>query len=86
MISENIWPFAKKIIQPHGHLTEPLKQETGNRNSFQIIPHDISRRMAGGRTINVYVTVQGNVIGNAQYANSLGNLIAQKVLRAMDNT
>lgn len=52
----------------------------------QIIPHDISRRMAGGRTINVYVTVQGNVIGNAQYANSLGNLIAQKVLRAMDNT
>ena len=52
----------------------------------QIIPHDISRRMAGGRTINVYVTVQGNVIGNAQYANSLGNLIAQKLLRAMDNT
>ncbi len=52
----------------------------------QIIPHDISRRMAGGRTINVYVTVQGNVIGNAQYANSLGNLIAQKILRAMDNT
>ena len=42
--------------------------------------------MAGGRTINVYVTVQGNVIGNAQYANSLGNLIAQKILRAMDNT
>ena len=52
----------------------------------QIIPHDISRRMAGDRTINVYVTVQGNVIGNAQYANSLGNLIAQKILRAMDNT
>ena len=52
----------------------------------QIIPHDISRRMASGRTINVYVTVQGNVIGNAQYANSLGNLIAQKILRAMDNT
>lgn len=42
MISKNIWPFAKKVIQPHGHLTEPLKQETGNRNSFQIIPHDIT--------------------------------------------
>lgn len=52
----------------------------------QIIPHDVSRQMAGGRTINVYVTVQGNVIGSAQYANSLGNLIAQKLLRAMDNT
>ena len=52
----------------------------------QIIPHDVSRRMAGGQTLNVYVTVQGNVIGNAQYANSLGNIIAQKLLRAMDNT
>lgn len=52
----------------------------------QIIPHDVSRQMAGGRTINVYVTVQGNVIGNAQYADSLGNLIAQKLLRALDNT
>lgn len=51
----------------------------------QIIPHDISKRM-GGPSIAVYVTVQGNIIGNAQYANSLGNIIAQKLLRAMDNT
>ena len=50
----------------------------------QIIPHDISRRM-GGPSVTVYVTVQGNVIGNAQYANSLGQMIAQRVLRAMDN-
>ena len=52
----------------------------------QIIPHDISRRMAGGQTVNVYVTIQGNVIGNAQYANSLGGIIAQRILRALDNT
>lgn len=52
----------------------------------QIIPHDVSRRMAGGQTVNVYVTVQGNVIGNAQYANSLGGIIAQRILRALDNS
>ena len=44
----------------------------------QIIPHDVSRRMAGGTTVQVYVTVQGNVIGNQAYAESLGETIAQK--------
>lgn len=51
----------------------------------QIIPHDISKRM-GGPSIAVYVTVQGNIIGNAQYANSLGNIIVQRILRALDNS
>ena len=51
----------------------------------QIIPHDVSRRM-GGPSITVYVTVQGNVIGNTQYANSLGNIIVQRILRALDNS
>lgn len=51
----------------------------------QIIPHDVSRRM-GGPSITVYVTVQGNIIGNAQYANSLGNIIVQRLLRALDNS
>ena len=52
----------------------------------QIIPHDISRRMAGGTTVQVYVTVQGNVIGNQAYAESLGETIAQKLLRALRNS
>lgn len=51
----------------------------------QIIPHDLSRRMMGGTTVKVYVTVQGNVIGNEAYADSLGNLIVQRILRALDN-
>ena len=51
----------------------------------QIIPHDVSRRMAGGTTVQVYVTVQGNVIGNQAYAESLGETIAQKLLRALRN-
>lgn len=52
----------------------------------QIIPHDVSRRMAGGTTVQVYVTVQGNVIGNQAYAESLGSTIAQKLLRALRNS
>ena len=52
----------------------------------QIIPHDVSTRMAGGTNVNVYVTVQGNVIGNQAYADSLGSIIAQRILRALQNT
>ncbi|WP_294855617.1 hypothetical protein [uncultured Oscillibacter sp.] len=52
----------------------------------QIIPHDVSRRMTGGLTITVPVTVQGNVIGNAAYAEQLGNIVAQQLLRALRNT
>ena len=50
----------------------------------RIIPHDVSRQMTGGG-VTVYVTVQGNVIGNAEYANSLGAMIAKKILGALDN-
>lgn len=52
----------------------------------QIIPHDVSQRMAGGQTVNVYVTVQGNMIGNQAYADYMGNVVAQRLLRALRNT
>lgn len=51
----------------------------------QIIPHDISARMAGGPRVSVHVTVAGNVIGNEQYADELGERIADKLLRAIEN-
>lgn len=51
----------------------------------QIIPHDISARMAGGPRVTVNVTVAGNVIGNEQYADELGERIADKVIRAIEN-
>lgn len=54
-------------------------------NGTQIIPHDISARMAGGPQVTVQVTVAGNVIGNKQYADELGETIADKVIRALDN-
>ena len=52
----------------------------------QIIPHDVSQRMAGGQTVNVYVTVQGNMIGDEAYADYMGNVVAQRLLRALRNT
>lgn len=51
----------------------------------QIIPHDISARMAGGPRVTVHVTVAGNVIGNEQYADEMGERIADKLLRAIEN-
>ena len=52
----------------------------------QIIPHDVSRRMAGGSPIVVNVTVQGNVIGNDAFANQMGNIVGQRILRALQNS
>lgn len=54
-------------------------------NGTQIIPHDISARMVGGPRVTVNVTVAGNVIGNEQYADELGEHIADKLLRAIEN-
>ena len=52
----------------------------------QIIPHDVSERMVGGPSIRVYVTVQGNVIGNQAYAQELGDTIVARIMRALRNT
>lgn len=51
----------------------------------QIIPHDVSMAAAkgGGVTINAPVTIQGNVIGNRQFADQIGEHICRKVLNAM---
>ncbi len=51
----------------------------------QIIPHDVSKRAAASPSINVSVTVQGNVIGNRAYARLLGNEIAGEIMRKMEN-
>ena len=54
----------------------------------QIIPHDVSMAAAqsGGKSVTVNVTIQGNVIGNRQYAEELGKYISDKVLRAREVT
>lgn len=52
----------------------------------QIIPHDISQRMTGTPTVQVYVTVQGNIIGNRSYAQELGDIVLERLLKAMRNS
>lgn len=42
-------------------------------------------RKRSAPSLAVYVTIQGNVIGNREYADSLGDIIARRILRALDN-
>lgn len=52
----------------------------------QIIPHDVSVKAAGGRSVTVNVTIQGNVIGNCEYTEQVGEYVGRKVLAALGNT
>lgn len=54
-------------------------------NGTQIIPHDVSQKMSGGYTVNCPVTVQGNVIGNEDFVNYMGQQIANRVQLAISN-
>ena len=51
----------------------------------QIVPHDVSVKAAGGRSVTVNVTIQGNVIGNREYAEEMGDYVARRVLAACGN-
>jgi len=51
-------------------------------NGTRIIPHDVAKKSQGGTSIVVYVTVQGNVIGNRQYMEQTGAYIAKKIMAA----
>ena len=51
----------------------------------QIIPHDVSTRMVQGGGVTVNITVMGNMIGNEQYADEMGEIIVGKILAAHGN-
>jgi len=52
----------------------------------RIIPADKAGLPQGGSHITVYVTVQGNVIGNEEYMEQTGEYIADKVRTALGNS
>lgn len=52
-------------------------------NGSQVIPADKSAKMVGGQQIQVNVTIQGNVIGNEQFARYVGGVIAKDVQFAL---
>lgn len=51
----------------------------------QIIPHDLSKKKISGSGVTVNITVQGNLIGNAEYADYLGGMISRRIIAAMNN-
>ncbi|MGN1414056.1 MAG: hypothetical protein ACI4WY_07415 [Anaerovoracaceae bacterium] len=51
----------------------------------RIIPADKAGKSKGNKIVNVYVTVQGNVIGNEEYMEETGEYIANKIIPALDN-
>lgn len=53
-------------------------------NGTRIIPHDKSMKEVGsGTTVNVNLTVSGNVIGNREFMEACGQYIASKTLGAL---
>lgn len=96
----SINPFKKDTISGHAtgsayfsggftRINEGGRGEIINLpNGTQIIPHDISQKQMKNQGVNLVVNliVQGNMIGNAQYADYIGSIIARRIKYAMVNS
>ena len=68
------------------HINEMQRGEIVNLPSgTQIIPHDVAVQQGQGNVFNVSVNISGNVIGNEEYTNEIGNTIVQRLQLAMNN-
>lgn len=68
------------------HINEMNRGEVVNLPSgTQIIPHDVATKQSASNTFNINVNVQGNMIGNEEYANQIGDTIFNKLQFAMNN-
>jgi hypothetical protein len=74
------WKGGRTQINEHGG--EVVDLPSGTR----IYPSTRSKNMGSSTSVKVNVTIQGNVIGNKEYTDSLGNEVAQKILLALQNT
>ncbi len=54
-------------------------------NGTRILSHEQSKKQGNNPNISVHVTVQGNIIGNEEYADYVGNMIVKKVKNAYRN-
>lgn len=56
-------------------------------NGTQIIPHDVSTKMATNNSNNVSVNlnISGNVVGNEEFADEIGDIITSRVQMALSN-
>lgn len=73
--------FTGGLTRVNEHGGEIINLPSGT----QIIPHDLSKKQVSGSGVTVNVTVQGNMIGNAEYAEYLGSLISGRIIAAMNN-
>ena len=55
-------------------------------NGTQIVPHDVSVKAAGKKApVTINLTIQGNVLGNQEFCDEIGNMIFNQVQMAMAN-
>ncbi len=75
--------FAGGWTSINEHGPEMVKLPSGS----QIIPHGHTKNALGkgGHNVTVNVTIQGNVIGNKQYAKELGEEVAGELIAALGN-
>lgn len=76
------WTGGLTSINEHGGEIVELPSGT------KIIPHDLSKQKLkeSGSGVTVNVTVQGNIIGNSDYADYIGGVIAKRVMAALGNS
>ena len=67
-------------------LTANYARDSHDRTLFYALDESISVKAAGGRSVTVNVTIQGNVIGNREYTEQVGEYVGRKVLAALGNT
>lgn len=74
------WKGGKTEVGEHG--PEVVDLPSGSR----VYPATASKNMGGNTTVKVNITVQGNIIGNKEYSDALGNEVARKIILALENT
>lgn len=76
------WTGGPTMVNEHGG--EIINLPSGT----QIIPHDLSKQKLkdSGPRVVVNLTVQGNMIGNREYADELGGIIAGRLVAALGNS
>lgn len=78
-LGTSYWKGGLTSINEHGG--EIINLPSGS----QVIPADKSKNMLNSKSdIIVNVNVQGNIIGNEEYANYIGNTVVRKVRLALD--
>lgn len=68
------------------YINENKRSETAILpNGTQILSHEQSKRQSNTPNVTVHVIVQGNVIGNEEFADYMGSRVVNKVMNAYKN-